>query len=238
MSFLTFEALGLPMLANHWPTVIASAIVWHCVWIAGWRLSDAYLPTFKTFKHKGKSDWAMRAVSFSHSTLIAAMALPILLDEDLQKDRVFGYKPFAGNVYAVTCGYFIWDTCYSIYEGNAGFITHGIACLIVYTFSFRPFLQYYGAVFLMFELSTPFLNLINGLILLAMFFVVRLCFGFYSSFNFFLSIAENFDRIPLYLTAIYCTANVVLNSLNVLWFYKMILSVMKRFKPKPKPKTQ
>ncbi|KAJ3105285.1 kinesin motor protein cin8 [Phlyctochytrium bullatum] len=131
----------------------------------------------------------------------------------------------------------------------------------------RPFLQYYGAVFLMFELSTPFLNihyfcdkfgytgttlqLVNGIILLIMFFGARLCFGFYWSYQFYgngvfpdmadpgaVSMFANMDRVPRHLFLIYGIANVLLNSLNVFWFYKMILSVAKRFRPKAKAKKQ
>ncbi|KAJ3107989.1 hypothetical protein HDU97_002569 [Phlyctochytrium planicorne] len=250
MSF--FEEVGLSKLEDHWPVLITSACVWHLVWMAGWRASDAFLPKFKTFNWKQKSDWAMRSVSFSHATIISALAIPLLLDTDLQKDPVFGYKHSAGNVYAITCGYFVWDTVYSLWEGNLGFIIHGVACFIVFILSFRPFLQYYGGVFLLFELSTPFLNIhyfcdkfgysgtmlqmINGIILLAVFFGARLVFGFYSSYNFFVDVTRNMDKIPFYIVAIYFSLNVVLNSLNVYWFYKMILSIRKRFKPKSKTK--
>ncbi|KAJ3213427.1 hypothetical protein HDU67_002902 [Dinochytrium kinnereticum] len=241
-----FETVGLKKLEDHWPIVIASAVSWQLVWMFGWYFSEAFIPVFRGFNKKQKSDWSMRVVSFSHAALISYMALPILMDEELRNDPVFGYKHFAGNVYAVACGYFVWDSIYCLSDGDIGFIVHGVACLVVYTFSFKPFLQYYGAVFLI----TPFLNIhyycdksglsgstiqfVNGLILLGMFFGARICFGFYQSYNFYVSMIQNYDRIPFYLIAIFCVANVTLNSLNLFWFYRMILSVSKRFKPKSK----
>jgi hypothetical protein len=35
----------------------------------------------------------------------------------------------------------------------------GVACLFVYSGSYRPFLSYFGCRFLLWELSTPFLNI-------------------------------------------------------------------------------
>ncbi|KAG0006744.1 hypothetical protein BGZ80_005153 [Entomortierella chlamydospora] len=114
----------------------------------------------------------------------------------------------------------------------------------------RPFLQYYGSVFLMFELSTPFLNihwfmdklgmtgttyqLINGIILLLLFLCVRIMFGIYMSYQTYQTAMLVIDQIPWHLIIVYSLANVVLNSLNIYWFYKMIESLMKRFKPAKK----
>lgn len=68
------------------------------------------------------------------------------------------------------------------------------------TFFFqRPFLNYYGAVFILYELSTPFLNfnwfmdklgwtgskiqLLNGLVLISTFFGARIAYGFSMSYQ-------------------------------------------------------
>ncbi|KAJ3329128.1 Peroxisomal membrane protein PMP27 [Blyttiomyces sp. JEL0837] len=90
------------------------------------------------------------------------MSLPILLDPELGKDRVFGYTYYAGTVYAIACGYFVWDTVISIirsFEHGPGMVIHGVSCLTVYGLCFKPFLMYYGAVFLMFELRQIFWKL-------------------------------------------------------------------------------
>jgi hypothetical protein len=38
-------------------------------------------------------------------------------------------------------------------------VVHGIACFLVYFLGFKPYLNYYGPIFLMFEISTIFLNI-------------------------------------------------------------------------------
>lgn len=43
--------------------------------------------------------------------------------------------------------------------------------------------------------------------------------------------AKEAGPLPLWLAAIYVTSNVTLNTLNVLWFGKMIKAVQKRFEP-------
>lgn len=143
----------------------------------------------------------------------------------------------------------------------------------------RPFLNYYGCTFILYELSTPFLNihwffdklemtgtkaqLYNGLILLFTFFSCRLIWGnimsvfvykdMWSAVNSGLTMpfstetpvdasiaygnedimvfARDATPIPLWLAGIYVLSNIILNSLNIHWFFKMIAAVRKRFEP-------
>lgn len=65
-------------------------------------------------------------------------------------------------MYATACGYFLWDALISTYYVRwfgIGFVVHGILSLQIFLFSYHPFLQYYGPAFLLFEASTPFLNM-------------------------------------------------------------------------------
>lgn len=43
-------------------------------------------------------------------------------------------------------------------SGGFGFFMHGFICVFVFLCTFRPFLQYFGAIFLLWEVSTLFLN--------------------------------------------------------------------------------
>jgi hypothetical protein len=72
------------------------------------------------------------------------------------------------------------------------------------------------------------LQIVNGLILLLVFFSVRLVYGTYVSGVFFKEVYNRWSEIPVYLSITYGTANVTLNSLNAFWFYKMIKSVASR----------
>jgi len=190
-----------------------------------------------------------------HSLVIIFGSATVLTDNELMKDKVFGYDRNAGNVYAIACGYFLWDACTSIKHVNEfglSFVFHGLTSFAVFIFSFRPILNYYGAVFLMYELSTPFLNihwfmdklgktgsrlqLVNGIILLLAFFSARIVFGYIMSYKAYVSVMAVIDEVPTFLCILYGAANVVLNGLNVIWFYKMIDSLIRRFQPAPPPK--
>lgn len=70
---------------------------------------------------------------------------------------------------------------------------------------------------------------INGFFLLAVFFSVRIVFGFYTSYECLMSVLPVLDLVPMHLRVVYASANVALNSLNVFWFYKMVSSLARRF---------
>lgn len=145
-------------------------------------------------------------------------------------------------------------------------------------------MNYYGPVFILYELSSPLLNfhwyfdklhmtgsraqLYNGLALLATFFGCRLVWGPYQTMRVFFDVwkalrtgsvpsslsgdykpdpavnatilpstdataeAMRFagpQLVPLWLALTYLAANIVLTSLNLWWFTKMIDAVRKRF---------
>ncbi|KAJ3025640.1 UNVERIFIED_CONTAM: hypothetical protein HDU68_006924 [Siphonaria sp. JEL0065] len=101
----------------------------------------------------------MRVTSFVNAVTVCTMAVPMFYDPILYNDKLFGYTQYAGDVIAIILGYFIWDTYVSIQSGDFWFIVHGISAFVVFFLGYKPFLFYYGAVFVMYELSTPFLNI-------------------------------------------------------------------------------
>ncbi|RUS25770.1 DUF887-domain-containing protein [Jimgerdemannia flammicorona] len=252
-----FESVGLPALTHHWHILLLSTFACNLIFQFSVALSPILFPkTYPQLKGFKRVNWDIHVVSMAHCIVIILGSVPMLWDPALSKDKVFGYSPWAGNVFAIACGYFLWDTCTSIKyikQQGAGFVFHGVSSFSVYIFSYRPFLNYYGAPFLMFELSTPFLNinwfmdklgmtgsiaqLINGFFLLSTFFFARLVFGFYMSFQTYLDVLAVIDRVPMFLCIIYSLANVVLNLLNTYWFWQMVKSLARRFQPAPKPKS-
>ena len=148
-------------------------------------------------------------------------------------------------------------------------------------------MNFYAPTFLLYELSSPFLNIhwfcdklnltgsiyqaVNGAFLTSTFFGCRLIWGNLNSFYVMLDIlratgtgrtvvttletgAPKFYSIetlqaiaqdeqgqrmafagskfvPLWLGAIYLTSNLILNTLNIYWFGKMIQTIRKRFDP-------
>lgn len=120
----------------------------------------------------------------------------------------------------------------------------------------RPFLNYYGLNFVLYELSTPFLNvhwfldkcgmtgsrfqLVNGIALIASFGASRLVWGTYQSVNMYRDVWQALKTpgelpVPPWLALAYVLANTILSGLNFWWFSRMVVTVRKRFQ---KPREQ
>lgn len=162
--------------------------------------------------------------------------------------KAFGVNEELARCSAVATGYFLWDTITEAYGGQLDFITHGLSTLSIFLFSFRPFVLYFVPVSLVYELSTPFLNmhwfldktnrtgttlqLVNGVTLLGTFFGARIVYGTYASYDLLSTVWAVRNDIPKWLAAVYLIGNPVLNVLNVFWFGKMITALRKRFDAK------
>ncbi|KAF9061893.1 TLC domain-containing protein [Rhodocollybia butyracea] len=209
--------------------------------VSGWMSSS-----FRKLDRRGKNNWSIHVVSQVHVLVVVPMALRILNSPSQGQDRAFGWDEGAGSLQAIASAYFVWDTFDAIINfTDVGFIVHGFACSLIYLLSFRPFLSYYASRCLLWESSTFFLNihwfldktnrtgstfqLVNGILLLATFFFVRLIGGAYVSYQFFFTLYDAWDEIPLAYALIYGTGNIVLQGLNVFWFMKMITALRKRF---------
>ncbi|KAH8995490.1 DUF887-domain-containing protein [Lactarius akahatsu] len=193
--------------------------------------------------------WQSRVTSLVHALLILPLTARCLHIPALAADRAFGWDPRVGMLFAVTSGYFLWDSvvCLVHFEGF-GFMLHGVGCLLVYLNAFRPSFAYYGPRFLLWELSTPFLNIhwmldktgqtgsplqfVNGLILISTFAGARLVYGSIMSYQFYQTLIEVRDGLSSAILAGYACGGVLLNGLNVFWFMKMIAALQKRFNEK------
>ncbi|KZP21219.1 DUF887-domain-containing protein [Athelia psychrophila] len=199
---------------------------------------------------KGMNNWSIHVASLIHSVIVIILAACALDLPALENDRAFGWDDRAGPVLAFACGYFIWDTLDAIFNFiDVGFVLHGLSCTLLYTMGFSPFLAYYGVRCLFWELSTVFLNihwfldktgrtgtkfqLINGFFLLVSFFGVRLVWGGMVSYQFFHTLYETRHEVSLVYLVIYGAGNLLLQSLNIIWFAKMVTALKKRFKAPP-----
>jgi hypothetical protein len=144
------------------------------------------------------------------------------------EEKVWGYTGASGLVQGFTAGYFLWDLFVTLANVNifgAGMLAHAVSALFVYSLGFvrlsqsllrrgvllirvldsqRPFMNFYGPTFILYELSSPFLNihwfcdklnltgskiqLYNGIMLLFTFFSCRLVWGSYQSIRIFTDI--------------------------------------------------
>lgn len=168
---------------------------------------------------------------------------------------IFGYTPYLGFVAAITIGYFVWDlfVCIRYFKlFGFSFLFHGAAALYVFVCSLRPYCLPWAPAFLLFELSTPFVNvnwfatrlpagtisdtvvMINGLLLLATFFFVRIIWGFYAAGLVAYDMYRVFDQAPIFLPLSILALNVSLDSLNVVWFLKMFRIAKKKLQQNSK----
>ncbi|KAI0064435.1 DUF887-domain-containing protein [Artomyces pyxidatus] len=241
----------LPHISPHLSTLVLSVVAFTTLQqLATPLVARALLGSgaWSKLSRRARGGWRTRVVSMAHALLIVPLAFRCLGSPQLDRDRAFGWDDSAGTLYAVTSGYFLWDTVDSllVYEG-VGFVVHGAACFLIYISAFRPFLAYYGARFLLWELSTPFLNihwfidktgrtgsrlqLVNGALLLTTFAVVRLLYGGIMSYQFFQTIIGVRDEISAATFYGYALGNIILQSLNWFWFTRMISALRKRFTP-------
>jgi hypothetical protein len=157
------DSIYLGKLPSHISVILVAALTWHGLLSISDLIFSSYIP--KVYGKLGKKkqvQWNIRVVSLFHALLICFLAFVLLNDQTLSRDRLFAYTEFAGNVYSIACGYFLWDSLISwwyVKDYGVSFLVHGVSCLFVFLFAFGPFAMSYGSVFLFFELSTPFLNL-------------------------------------------------------------------------------
>ncbi|EMG46805.1 SPAC17A2.02c Uncharacterized TLC domain-containing protein C17A2.02c [Candida maltosa Xu316] len=164
-------------------------------------------------------------------------------------NSLLGSTDFGEMVCAVTVGYFLWDiyVCaryYSLF--GIGFLFHGFAAMYAFASGLFHYGQPWAGAFLAFELSTPFVNInwfasklpagtfsektiiINGLLLIFTFFIVRIIWGFYAVYQFAVDMAYSMDLVPIIMPYSLLGLNFLLDCLNVFWFYKMVMIAKKK----------
>ncbi|MCJ1400314.1 hypothetical protein MMC11_003519 [Xylographa trunciseda] len=220
------------------------------------RLFPAVYPQLST---KAKHNWDVHVVSLLQSLAINGLTLWLIYaDPDRPRmgwrERVWGYSGATGMVQAFTTGYFLWDVLVSAADPQIfgwGALAHAGSALAVSLLGFRPFVNYYGLNFVLYELSTPFLNvhwfldkvgmtgswaqLVNGVVLITTFGCSRLLWGTYQSVNMYRDVWRAMQTpaelpVPRWLALAYLASNTVLSVLNVYWFGRMVQTVRARFR--------
>lgn len=112
----------------------------------------------------------------------------------LQADRLHAAHPVTHIMLCCAAGFFLHDAIACYLREPPMYIVHGATCCVGYTMgALMLSLHFYGALFLMWELSTPFVQLrwalhklgksettlykVNGLAMVATFFLARIAFG-------------------------------------------------------------
>lgn len=157
------------------------------------------------FPRRTKLNWDVHVVSLVQSVVICAAALWVMFADGERKsmtagERVYGYSGACGLIQAMATGYFLYDLIVStvnIEIFGIGLWFHAVSALWVFSLGFRPFVNFYSPVFILYELSSPFLNFhwffdkvnmtgskpqwYNGMLLLSVFFGCRLVWGTWQS---------------------------------------------------------
>ncbi|KAL4401556.1 lipid homeostasis protein [Malassezia pachydermatis] len=250
------EAMDLPYLSIHLVSILRAMLLWWSVQLLSHGVSPKLFPrSFANMPARTRTQWDIHVVSFTHSMVVAPLALYFWLGIDESTDRLWGYDYTLGQMYALSLGYFVWDVIVSLrYEGFA-FVLHGVLGLVACILVYKPLFMFDGLGILIWELSTPFLNIhwfldklhltgsriqfVNALLLLLTYVGVRLLLGVYMSYSLITLIWTPTHRtLPLGYKLLYTIGLPSLNVLNYMWFFKMVRAIRKRFPAEVKEKPQ
>jgi len=199
--------LGLHSLPLHIHEVIFAVFFYQAInlYVSPFISARLFPKHYPKFNERTRLNWDVHVVSLIQSIWVNFLALWVIFgDKDRAnmgwEERVYGYSGAAGLMQGFATGYFIWDTVLCAQHLDVfgfGMLAHAVSAVVVYMLGFRPFINYYGPLFILFELSTPLLNfhwffdklqmtgsraqLYNGVALLVTFFGCRLVWGPYQS---------------------------------------------------------
>lgn len=258
LQFRPFPAEPTNYFSAHWHEIFMSYVLYQLIQvISPVVLKRVFGTTYTTLAPKTKVNFDIHVVSMVQCIVSLLILLPMWNHEAWQNraedpyTSILGYTPYGGFVAAVTIGYFVWDVVVCLMHFQLfgfGFLFHAFAALYVFSCCLSPFCLPWIPGFLLFELSTPFVNvnwfasrlpsgtfsdrtiLINGLFLLLTFFVVRIIWGFYAVAVVAVDMWHTLQHVNILLPITILTLNFSLDVLNVFWFYKMILIAKKKAK--------
>jgi len=212
-----------------------------------------------------KKSWNSRVIAFIHAAIVAPFSVYLVCHYGYPWNKsAKDYDAHEINLYystiCISIGYFIWDVIYSISDyrkGGIGFVIHGICALLIYVFTFKHHvLGHYSIMYLTYELSTIFLHIywvldkvdltgstiqvVDGIIVSILFLSVRIIFGNITITRLLYDLIFVRKVCSVYLSLFFFLNIIPMQVLNLIWFYKMIQSILKRTngpseKPSEKP---
>ncbi|CAI7631882.1 unnamed protein product [Penicillium pancosmium] len=200
-------SLSSPTLPEHVHEVFLAFAFYQFIhsFLSPWLSPILFPKHYPKLNARTRLNWDIHVVSLVQSVLINVAALWMMFADTERSqmstgERVFGYTGACGLIQALAVGYFIYDLFVSVVYINMfgiGLLFHAVSALWVFSLGFRPFLNYYAPVFILYELSSPFLNIhwfldkiemtgsrtqwYNGMLLLSVFFCCRLVWGTWQS---------------------------------------------------------
>ncbi|KAL3141733.1 hypothetical protein ABBQ32_004415 [Trebouxia sp. C0010 RCD-2024] len=198
---------------------------------------------------------ATNMVGMLHVLIVVPLAIATLTDPRMIKDRLYNTSPTSTTMLAIASGYFVHDLVVctkQLSTWGPAYLLHALFCSLLYCYGLLSgVLHYYGAMFLLWELSTPFVYTrwflhkaglsrttaykVNGALMVVVFFLCRNVAGLVCSIDFFRETEPELRHpSPKGLSPaaiwLYRILNFPLNTLNAFWFYKMLTGAMKVLK--------
>lgn len=141
---------GIPYMAVHLPLALASLAGWLTIHLASAVLTPVIYPAYKQLPRRTRIQWHVHFVALAHALVITPLAAAQWAavreggglesgSHPLAKNRTYGYTVEAGNVYAVTLGYFVWDLVVSALFDGPAFVAHGFVAMTAFTFVYVSF---------------------------------------------------------------------------------------------------
>lgn len=251
-----FPAEPLLFYAAHWHEVVLLTAVYFGIQALSPTVSTRLFgKTYADLNPKTKLNFDIHIVSMVQCLVLIAIIVPAWSHPYIQNRAadpylsIFGYTPYSGFISGITIGYFIWDLVVCLLHKKLfglGFLLHAFAALFVFGVSLKPFCLPWIPAFLLFELSTPFVNInwfasklpagtisdkvvaINGLLLLVVFFTVRILWGFYAVIVLSFDLWAVLDQVNIFFPAAVLLLNASLDILNLYWFSKMLAIAKKK----------
>lgn len=249
-----FERAGYTELAPHLHEILFFLVVYSGIYTLSASVTPAVYPAYRKLSKRNQVNFDMHVTSQVQAIVLCAFAWMMFFDTSL--DTLTSHTPFSSMAISSAIGYFVWDLYVSVkYVNMFGmpFLAHAAAALFTFFEATRPFLHNFAAPFMLYEMSTPFVNhhwfashvpgmipeslqKFNGLCLLGAFFIFRIVLGSYFGFKLFTEAFSNPpEGVPRWSLYAVLTTYATLTSLNFFWFSKMIKLAAKAFRaPKPK----
>lgn len=251
---LFFTAMSWGIYYGMAPRLITRHVRKHYEKMGGRRSSVEFVP-----KGNIRPKMAHIITSLVHALLVTAGSLYCVLNDTSANnsyERVFAIDDLMTQIVILSTGYFIWDLFVCVYYFRLygkGFLVHATMACMATLVALRPCLSYYAVRFLLFELSTIFVDLhwlleklgwedgllikINDFCVLLAYFFIRICYGYFCTWNIYLDLDEQRGYLSPSVRATVLGFNFMTHYLNAIWFYRLIRSAYRSIYPK-KPKNK
>jgi hypothetical protein len=143
--------------------VLVSAAIHHAMYLGSGIFSKRLFDRFG-FTYADQRSWRSRCTSMLHAFIVGGLGAYVLfVEKKLDMEQVWPATNLSVITMAISAGYFLWDSIVVLARYDLfGFLfaLHGIYCLYVYAIAtFYVVFHYHAMALLMFEWSTPFMNI-------------------------------------------------------------------------------